>query len=102
MKTDFNAPQPATVKRFHARAVQAGTGNSLYCEADTMAELQVMLYGSAYPAERASVQTYDNTDRIRRQQLAADVVYFGPVLAGAINDIPLDEIYAITNATKEN
>ena len=95
MKSNFNAPKPQSLKRYHARGVQAGTGNSLYYEADTMAELQVMLYGSAYPAERASVQTYDNTDRIRRQQLSADVAHFGPVLAGAINETPLDEIYAI-------
>jgi len=100
MKSDFNAPQPATLKRFHCRAVQAGTGSDLYYEADTMEELQVMLYGSAYPAERASVQTYDNSDQIRRQQLAADVVYFGPVLAGAINETPLDEIYAIKESKK--
>ena len=98
MKSDFNAPQPATLKRFHCRAVQAGTGNSLYYEADTMEELQVMLYGSAYPAERASVQTYDNMEA----QIAQDIARYGPVLCGAVHDIPLDEIYAIINTTKEN
>ena len=98
MKSDFNAPQPATLKRFHCRAVQAGTGNSLYYEADTMAELQVMLYGSAYPAARASVQTYDNMET----QIIQDIARYGPVLCGAVHDIPLDEIYAIINTTKGN
>ena len=102
MKSNFNAPQPAKLKQFHCRAVQAGTGNSLYYEADTMAELQVMLYGSAYPADRASVQTYDNTDQIRKNEIIKDIARYGPVLCGAVHDIPLDEIYAITNATKEN
>ena len=98
MKSDFNAPQPATLKRFHCRAMQAGTGNSLYYEADTMEELQVMLYGSAYPAERASVQTYDNMEA----QIIQDIARYGPVLCGAVHDIPLDEIYAIINTTKGN
>ena len=98
MKSDFNAPQPAKVKRFHCRAVQAGTGNSLYYEADTMAELQVKLYGSAYPAERASVQAYDNMEA----QITQDIARYGPVLCGAVHDIPLNEIYAIINTTKGN
>ncbi len=102
MKSDFNAPQPATLKRFHCRAVQAGTGNSLYYEADTMEELQVMLYGSAYPAERASVQTYDNSERLRTNEIIQDIARYGAVLCGAVHDIPLDEIYAIINATKED
>jgi len=95
MKTDFNAPKPQSLKRYHARGVQAGTGNSLYYEATTMAELNIMLYGSAYPAERASVQTYDNTDRIRKNEIIQDIARYGPVLCGAVHDIPLDEIYAI-------
>ena len=98
MKSDFNAPQPAKVKRFHCRAVQAGTGNSLYYEADTMAELQVKLYGSAYPAERASVQAYDNMEA----QITQDIARYGPVLCGAVHNIPLNEIYAIINTTKGN
>ena len=102
MKSDFNAPQPATLKRFHCRAVQAGTGSSLYYEADTMAELQVQLYGSAYPAERASVQTYDNSERLRTNEIIQDIARYGAVLCGAVHDIPLDEIYAIINATKED
>ena len=102
MKSDFNAPQPAMVKRFHCRAVQAGTGNSLYYEADTMAELQVMLYGSAYPAERASVQTYDNSERIRTNEIIQDIARYGAVLCGAVHDIPLDEIYAIKSKSERD
>ena len=102
MKSDFNAPQPATVKRFHCRAVQAGTGNSLYYEADTMAELQVMLYGSAYPAERASVQTYDNSERIRKNEIIQDIARYGPVLCGAVHEISLEEIYAIKSKSERD
>lgn len=102
MKSDFNAPQPATLKRFHCRAMQAGTGNSLYYEADTMEELQVMLYGSAYPAERASVQTYDNSERIRENEIIQDIARYGPVLCGAVHDIPLDEIYAIKSKSESD
>ena len=102
MKTNFNMPPPARLKRFHASAVQAGTGNSLYYEADTMQELQVMLYGSAYPAERASVQTYDNTDRVRENEIIKDIARYGPVLCGAVHDIPLDEIYAIKSKSESD
>ena len=102
MKSDFNAPQPAKLKRFHARAMQVGTGSDLYCEADTVEELLVMLYGSAYPAERASVQTYDNSERLRTNEIIQDIARYGAVLCGAVRDIPLDEIYAIINTTKGN
>jgi len=102
MKSNFNAPKPQSLKRYHARGVQAGTGNSLYYEADTMAELHVMLYGSAYPAERASVQTYDNTDRIRKNEIIKDIARYGPVLCGAVHDIPLDKIYAIKSKSERD
>ena len=102
MKSDFNAPQPATLKRFHARAMQAGTGSSLYYEADTMEELQVMLYGSAYPAERASVQTYDNSERLRTNEIIQDIARYGAVLCGAVHNIPLDEIYAIKSKSERD
>ena len=101
MKSDFNAPQPATLKRFHCRAVQVGTGNSLYYEADTLEELHIMLYGSAYPAELGA-WIIDNIERIRKNEIIQDIARYGAVLCGAVHDIPLDEIYAIKSKSERD
>lgn len=95
MKTDFNMPPPARTNRYHARAVQVGTGHPLFYQADTLEELNVKLYGSAYPAERSSVAVYENNVQLPAQQFLADDKHFGTVLAAAIHDIPLDQAYKL-------
>lgn len=50
------------MKRFCAEFIQTGTNDRMTVNADTLEELNTLLYGRPYPAKRNSVKIYERTD----------------------------------------
>jgi hypothetical protein len=54
------------MKRFCAEFIQTGTNDRMTVNADTLEELNTLLYGRAYPAKRSSVKIYERSAVARR------------------------------------
>ena len=54
------------MKRFCAEFIQSGTNERLSVNADTLEELDTLLYGRPYPAKRSSVKIYERSAVARR------------------------------------
>ena len=54
------------MKRYCAEFIQTGTNERMTVNADTLEELNTLLYGRAYPAKRSSVKTYERPAAARR------------------------------------
>lgn len=54
------------MKRFCAEFIQTGTNDRMTVNADTLEELDTLLYGRPYPAKRSSVKIYERSAAARR------------------------------------
>ena len=54
------------MKRFCAEFIQTGTNDRMTVNADTLEELNTLLYGRPYPAKRSSVKIYERPAAARR------------------------------------
>jgi hypothetical protein len=54
------------MKRFCAEFIQSGTNERMTVNADTLEELDTLLYGRPYPAKRSSVKIYERSAAARR------------------------------------
>jgi len=54
------------MKRYCAEFIQTGTNERMTVNADTLEELDTLLYGRAYPAKRSSVKIYERPVAARR------------------------------------
>ena len=54
------------MKRYCAEFIQTGTNDRMTVNADTLEELDTLLYGRAYPAKRSSVKIYERPATARR------------------------------------
>ena len=52
------------MKRFCAEFIQSGTNERLSVNADTLEELDTLLYGRPYPAKRSSVMIYERPETV--------------------------------------
>lgn len=52
------------MKRFFAEFIQSGTNERLSVNADTLEELNTLLYGRPYPAKRSSVRIYERPETV--------------------------------------
>ena len=50
------------MKRFCAEFIQSGTNDRMTVSADTLEELDTLLYGRSYTAKRSSVRIYEHPD----------------------------------------
>ena len=50
------------MKRFCAEFIQSGTNDRMTVNADTLEELNTLLYGRPYPAKRNSVKIFERTN----------------------------------------